>query len=265
MRAGMKEMNRRVTVPGMMGVLFLSALLPVAAQAGEGGRCVVVNEAEALEADAAEDSARSYYTELAIMLGRLQTGHDLYRIGERSMGATHFVALAEEHLPLVREALTERGLDLTVRRVEQLADRAQRSDSWIDVQDMYEATRMSLQRAITKVDHSKRQDFQFKARIVLELAREAVRCHQAAIEAGEIVDRTAYEAGYGLIRFSRSLIERNSGLLQQGGEAAHETLVERHRALETAWPSIRSPSEPVIAEAELKERLRALEDAIEKF
>lgn len=266
MHAGSLPLKSGAAPAGLALLLLLLSALATTSHAqdsdssGEAG-----GDGETLDAEAAKDTADAYYTELAMMLGRLQAGYELYRIGDRPDGGRHFIALAEEHLPVVREALAARDLDLLIRRLEQLAERANSSNSWIDVQDLHEASRMSLQHAVTRVDPSTREDPAFKVGIVLALARQAVRSYESALDDGEFVRPEAYQASYGYISYGRSLLERNVGLLGQVDDEIHDELVARYEALMEGWPSVRVPSEPRTTPDEVRERLAALETTAERF
>lgn len=242
-------------------LLAVTVLLPVPVLSDNSGS----NGKQALEAEAASQEADAYYTELARMLGRLQVGYELYRNGDRADGGRHFAALAEQHLPVVRDALASRDLDLLIRRIEQLAKEAERSNSWLDVQDLHEASRMSLQHALNRVDPDTREDPAFKVDIVVALARVAVDHYEQSLEDGEFVRPEAYQAGHGYIGYGRSLLQRNAGLLEQGGNGQHDALVERYESVMEGWPSLRLPAEPAVSVDELRNRLAKLESAAQGF
>lgn len=265
MHAGSSSPKSTAVRTGFALLLFLLAVSPATSQAEDAGSSADADGEDALAAEAAKETADAYYTELAMMLGRLQAGYELYRIGDRADGGRHFVALAEQHLPVVREALEARDLDLLIRRIEQLAAEAGRSNSWIEVQDLHEASRMSMQHALSRVDPSTREDPVFKVEIVVALAREAVRSYEAALDGGEFVRPEAYQAAYGYISYGNLLLERNAGLLAQADDEVHESFIERYEALMEAWPSVRIPASQRIAPEDLRERLAALEAAAERF
>lgn len=266
MNAGISPPGSAAARAGSALLLFLLVVSPTISHAEDSGDSADTGgEEEALAAEAAKETADAYYTELAMMLGRLQAGYELYRIGDRVDGGRHFVALAEQHLPVVREALAARDLDLLIRRIDQLAERAGRSNSWIEVQDLHEASRMSMQHALSRVDPSTREDPVFKVEIVVALAREAVRSYEAALDDGEFVRPEAYQAAYGYISYGRLLIERNAGLLGQTDDEIHDSLVERYETLMEAWPSVRLPAEPRVTPEELRDRLAALESVAARF
>lgn len=265
MCVGPSPLKAGALAAGFALLLALSALLPTTAHAAESGSGAETGAGEALEAGAARQEAGTYYAELAKMLGRLQAGHELYRIGDRADGGRQFTALGEQHLPVVREALAAHDLDLLIRRIEKLSEEAARSDSWLDVQDLHEASRMSLQRALAQVEPSTREDPAFKAEIAARLAREAVQGYELSIEDGEFARPGAYQTGYGYIRYGHTLLERNAGLLEQAGDKLHDSLVDQYEALMEAWPSLRLPPEPPISPKDLRDRLAALESTAERF
>lgn len=265
MHTGSSPLKCAAVLPGCALLLFLLFVLPTNLHAQDSGNSTDGAGGEALDAEAAKETADAYYTELAMMLGRLHAGYELYRIGDRADGGRHFVALAEQHLPVVREALAARDLDLLIRRIEQMAKEAEQSNSWIEVQDLHEASRMSMQHALNRVDPSTREDPAFKVKIVVALAREAVRNYEAALEDGEFVHPEAYQAAYGYISYGRLLLERNAGLLGQATDEVHASLVERYDILMEAWPSVRLPAEPRVAPDELRDRLADLESAAADF
>lgn len=265
MRAGASPLKSCALAAGSALLLFLSALLSTTVRSEDSGNGVETDGEEALEAEAASQEADAYYTELAKMLGRLQAGYELYRIGDRADGGGHFAALAERHLPVVRDALEARDLDLLIRRIEKLAEQAERSDSWLDVQDLHEASRMSLQGALTQVEPSTREDPAFKVEIVVALARAAVDGYELSLEDGEFVRREAYQIGYGYVSYGRSLLERNAGLLGQAEDEHHDSLIDQYENLMEAWPSLRLPAEPRVSVGDLRDRLATLESTAERF
>lgn len=265
MHAGSSPLKSGTAGSACALLFLLLAVSPMNLHAQDSGDSADTGGEEALDAEAAKETADAYYTELAMMLGRLQAGYELYRIGDRADGGRHFVALAEQHLPVVREALAARDLDLLIRRIDQLAERAGRSNSWIEVQDLHEASRMSMQHALSRVDPSTREDPAFKVEIVVALAREAVRSYEAALDDGEFVRPETYQAAYGYVTYGRLLIERNAGLLGQADDEVQNALIERYEALMEAWPSVRLPSEPRVTPEELRDRLTALESAAARF
>lgn len=223
------------------------------------------SQAQSLDPDAADERAKAYYSELAMMLGRLEAAYSLYRTGDRDGGLEQLLAAAKIHLPVVRDALVARDLELLVRRIENLSDTAESSGSWIDVQDMYEASRMSLQRAMVEVEPDTRDDPAFKAEVVLTVAREAVLQYEQAVSDGEFVKPRAYHVGYGYMIHGRSLVERNAGLLGQVDDEVHELFIERYEAVMEAWPSVQPPLEPEVDVETLRERLAALESVVDRF
>lgn len=239
------------------------SVVAVADQSGTSG--TGSQQEESLDPDAADERAKAYYSELAMMLGRLEAAYSLYRTGDRAGGLEQLVAAARVHLPVVRDALVARDLELLVRRIENLSDTAESSDSWIDVQDMYEASRMSLQRAMVEVAPGTRDDPVFKAEIVLTVAREAVLQYEQAVGEGEFVQPRAYHVGYGYMVHGRSLLERNAALFGQVDDGVHELFVERYEAVMEAWPSVQPPLEPEVDVATLRERLAALESVVDRF
>lgn len=265
MHAGSMPLKFTATRTGVALLLLVLATSPATTLADDTDGSSDKGEDEALDAEAAKETADAYYTELALMLGRLHAGYELYRIGDRADGGEHFIALAEQHLPLVRDALAARDLDLLIRRIDQLAEGADRSNSWIEVQDLHEASRMSLQHALTRVDPSTREDPAFKVEIVLALAREAVRRYDTAVEDDEFVDPKAYQAAYGFVSYGRLVLERNAGLLGQAEDDDVDSLIERYEDLMEAWPSVRIPGRPRMRPEELRDRLATLESVAARF
>lgn len=244
---------------GVAPAAAASELPPVAvtvAEAGDGGGAGAV---------AADDDPVAYYTGVMLMLAHLRLGNELYRVGQREAGREHFIAPARDRLPSLREAMRARGLERVVDRVEELAARARESDSWIDIQDLHEATRMSLQRAAVEVEPSVRETAAFKARVILAIARSAIRAHERAVDDGEIVDAEAYRTAYGYARQGRRLLRDEEGALSLPDDALYADLVERYDALREAWPSARPPGQPPVPVAEVRERADALAAAVEAF
>lgn len=204
------------------------------------------------------DDAGIYYTQLDMMLAHMHLGEELYRLGAGEDARAHLVTPATDYLPNLSAVLQERGLERVAGRIDALADAARGSDSWLDLQTPYEATRMSIERARVEVDASLREDPGFQAQVLLAVARRAVDEYEAAVADGAVADDSAYRASYGFAQQGRRILRRNEGLFSLPGRDLHEELVARHEHLLEAWPSLRPPRGDAVPVSEARERLDAI-------
>lgn len=213
-----------------------------------------------------EADAGTYYTELMLMLAHLHLGDELYRVGASEAAHDHLVAPARDRLPKVAGAMEERGLERVVERIEALAREARASDSWLEIEGLYEATHMAIQRAQFEVDPSLRESADFQARVVLSLATRAVEQFDAAVADGAIVDEAAYQTSYGLARQGERVLREHEGLLSGATERdRYDELVASYERLMEAWPSARTSHEDLVAATELRARLDAIAAHVEQY
>lgn len=212
-----------------------------------------------------EADAGTYYTELMLMLADLHLGDELYRIGASEDAHAHLVAPARDRLPKVAAAMEERGLERVVERIEALAREARASDSWLEIQDLYEATRMAIQRAQSEVDPSLRESADFQARVVLSIATRAVEQFEAAVADGAIVDEAAYQTSYGLARQGQRILREHEGLLSVAERDRYDDLAARYERLMEAWPSARASDQDLVAATEVRAHLDAIAALVEQY
>lgn len=212
-----------------------------------------------------EADAGTYYTELMLMLAHLHLADELYRIGASEDAHAHLVAPARDRLPRVAAAMEARGLERVVERIEMLAREARASDSWLEIQDLYEATRMAIQRAQSEVDPSLRESADFQVRVVLSIATRAVEQFEAAVADGAIADEEAYQTSYGLARQGERILRENEGLLSVAERDRYDDLVARYERLMEAWPSARASHEDLVAATEVRGRLDAIAAVVEQY
>lgn len=214
---------------------------------------------------AAEDEAGVYYGHLVLMRGQLHLGEELFRLGAREDARAHLATLAADHLPTVTPALRQRDLGRVVERVEQLADAARDGGSWMDLQTLYEATRMAIERAEFELDPSISEDPGFQARVLLGVARRAVEEYEAAVADGAIADETAYRMSYGFMRQGRRMLRAKAGVLGRPDDDLDHELVARYDRLMEASPSLRTPDEAPVPVPRVRERLDAFAAVVERY
>lgn len=206
-----------------------------------------------------------YYVELSLMRAHLRLGRELYRVGDREAGRTHFIAPARVHLPAVREALEANGLERIIGRVEALAEAAEASDSWIDVQSLHQTTAMALRRAQSEVDPGLRETPRFVGDVLMAVSRRALRQHEVAIADGEVVDPVAYRSAYAYARQGERLLSAFEGLLSLADQEAYATLVERYGAFAEHWPARRAPERIEAGMDELRAGLEELDALVRQW
>lgn len=242
-----------------------AAVPPVLAAAAE-DTFAAEGGGEPVPADlSSETDAGTYYTELMLMLAHLHLGDELYRIGASEDAYAHLVAPARDRLPRIAAAMEERGLERIIERIETLAREARASDSWLEIEDLYEATHMAIQRAQSEVDPSLRESADFQARVVLSIVTRAVEQFEAAVADGAIADEEAYQTSYGLARQGQRILRDNEGLLSVAERDLYDDLVARYERLMEAWPSARTSHEDLVAATELRERLDAVAALVEQY
>lgn len=213
-----------------------------------------------------EGDAIAFYTRLELMRARIHLGEELYRLGVDEDARAQLAAPATEHLPSLEAELRGRGLDRVVERIEGLAEAARESRSWLDVESLYEATRMTIQRARVEVDPSLREDPGFQVQVLLALARRALDEYATAVgEDDEITDDAAYHASYGFARQGRRLLDENEGGLGLDDRDLYDELVARYEQLLEAWPSARVPREGAVPVAEVRASLDAVTALVERY
>lgn len=214
-----------------------------------------------------EGDAIAFYTRLELIRAHIHLGEELYRLGADEDARAQLAAPATQQLPQLEAELRERGLDRVVERIEGLADAARESRSWLDVESLYEATRMTVQRAQVEVDPSLREDPGFQVQVLLALARRALDEYATAVseEDDVINDDAAYHASYGFARQGRRILDENEGGLGLDDRDLYDELVARYERLLEAWPSARVPREGPMPVAEVRDRLDAVAAAVERY
>ncbi|MFW5970108.1 MAG: hypothetical protein ACOCP9_05670 [Halofilum sp. (in: g-proteobacteria)] len=211
----------------------------------------------------AKDEPRRFYMELMLMRAQMRMGRQLYRVGDREAGRAHFIAPAEAHLPIVRDALMERGLERVVERIEDLADAARETDSLIDVQDLYATTQMAIRRAQREVEPSLREDAAFQGQALLDMAGRAIRQFEAGVNDGEVEDELAYRVSWAYARHGERLLDTFEGLLRMSDEARYEKLVERYERFVDLWPGRTPPERIDTTPGDLRAELEAMTELVE--
>jgi hypothetical protein len=205
------------------------------------------------------DEPHRFYTELVLMRAQMRLGRELYRVGDREAGASHFIAPEEAHLPIVRAALMDRGLERVVERVEDLAAAARETDSLIDVQDLYATTRMALRRAQREVEPSIREDAAFQVRILLAMSERAIRQFEAAIDGdAAVVDPLAYRVSWAYVQQGERLLDTFEGLLRMSDAARYGRLEDRYRDFADLWPGRTPPERVDVQPDELRAELDSM-------
>lgn len=211
----------------------------------------------------AEGEPRRFYVELMLMRAQMRLGRELYRVGDREAGRAHFIAPAEAHLPEVRDALVNRNLERVAGRIEDLAAAARESDSWIDVQDLYATTRMSIRRAQREVDASLREDPAFQGDVLLAISDRAVRQFETAVDEGQVVDQVAYRVSWAYVQAGGRLLETFEGLLRMSDDHHYDRLVEHHERFVDLWPGRTPPDQVDVSVADMRTELEALAELVE--
>lgn len=262
--------------PLLVAALAAAMTLSVAAGAAAGDGGILIGDPEpggdavlrVIEGERtslnADGEPRRFYVELLLMRAQMRLGRKLYRVGDRDAGRAHFVAPAEAYLPEVRDSLIDRGLERVVERIEDLADAARKTDSLIDVQDLYATTRMAIRRAQREVEPSLREDAVFQSRVLLSMAGRAVRQFEAAVDdEGQIVDQLAYRVSWAYALYGEHLLDTFEGLLRMSGDASYEQLTERYGRFFDLWPGRTPPERIDTTRADLRAELAAMSELVE--
>ncbi|MDZ7747737.1 MAG: hypothetical protein U5K43_01995 [Halofilum sp. (in: g-proteobacteria)] len=213
----------------------------------------------------ATESPGVYYTQLALMLGHMEVGRALYEAGQPAIGSTHLGHPAAEHLPAVRAALAERGMDETCARIEQLAREATGNADWSAVQSTFEATQEAIRAAMDDVPAGQRRDPSFVSKVLTAMLHQARHEYQEAIDDGEFVADHEYHDSWGFVQVGRRLLDDNADAFRAADADAYAELREHYERVMAAWPTATVPSRPALSVPALYGRISAFEFAAGKF
>jgi len=239
-------------------------------EGGEGGGAMSVFSSggeggEGGSGPSAVDSPGVYYTQLALMLGHMEVGKALYESGHGDVGSAHMGHPAAELLPLLREALEQRGLEAVEKQVEQLARNATGNGDWTEVQPTYRSTRTAILSAMDHVSVEKRRDPGFLARVAIAILHQARHEYEDSIEDGAFVEAHEYQDSYGFVHVGRQILEENATVFQRADADAYAKLMERYDAVTQAWPTATLPPQPMVSVSELYGRISSFEFTASQF
>jgi hypothetical protein len=212
-------------------------------EGGEGGG--------AAEEAVAADPDRAMTANLLMMKGHLRVGDELVRAGKWSEALPHFLHPIEELYGLVRENLTELDVAPFSDALDVLGRTVKRQGDLASYDQQRAAVLASIDRALAAVPEKERQEPSFVGGVAIDVLNTAAEEYGEAFDDGRLANPVEYQDSRGFVAEAAALLRANSDTLTAANSQRMAAIMEQLAQLETTWPAVEPPEQPVRSAGEV--------------
>jgi hypothetical protein len=219
-----------------------SATIHAGGEGGEGG-----------ESASSGNPDVDYMVTLGLMKGHLIVAQELLEQKNYPEAEPHIGHPVDELYGEIEGQLSSRKVPAFKSTLNQLHDLVKSAPTSPQVPVLYQSAVQAIDQAIAALPDSQRQSPEFILPVLHRILQTAGEEYTASIADGRFTEQIEYQDSRGFVLYASELYQNIAQSMSQTRPDVHQTITETFRRLQTAWPTVVPPQQPIQTPAQVQQ------------